>query len=107
MEPCRHELDGPDQGEDEDRELVEQEEREVEVHRAAEPLLVVHRRPVIDGLVPAGRVHLEMHALQGDAEVLADQGIGMEEERRVEDAHDRDHENEQRAGGRPSTAAGE
>ena len=84
VEPCRHELDRPDQGKDEDRELVEEEERDVEVHRAAEPLLVVHGRPVVDGPVPAGRVHLEMHALQGDAEVLADQRIGMEEERRVE-----------------------
>ena len=95
MEPGKEELDRPDDGEDEDRELVQKEERDIEIHRAAQPLLFVHGYPVVDCLVPPGRVCLEVHALQGDLEVLADKRLGMEEKRRIEDAHDRDDEDEE------------
>ena len=55
----------------------------------------MHGYPVVDCLVPPGRVCLEVHALQGDLEVLADKRLGMEEKRRIEDAHDRDDEDEE------------
>ncbi len=69
------ELQDPDDGEGQDRDLVEDEEQNIEIRRPPEPLHLVHGGPVLDSPEPPIQEHLRVRA-----------------KRRIEDRHDPDHD---------------